>query len=371
MSPFSHKTTEISTARVVRYANALRRWRFVGALMAILHLGVVPVLCSALESIHEDSMVNIDFQEESSETDSGEGPVEIRQTEMIAQPVVFQRQRRTNSPQLLGKEHSPWGDFPEGTWIRTRLETETFRDDKSFRNVTETRITLQAFEDDHYRLKEEVAVEVGDQRFEDDPRFKEFDYYGQPLDDWDEISRGGETKLEICNRTVTCRLRIYVRQNASGLTRTKLWYTPDLAPFVLRVETTKTGKSEEENQPDPLLSKTITTTQDLGGFCGIGNRILANYSTRTLQKKGPNTVSTTSYYSSKIPGGLVHRKTVEKNAAGEVIRKSDLTLTEFQLPHWNQGYSDRYRLDQRAFPARRQRYFRTPVPLDASHSRSK
>jgi hypothetical protein len=233
------------------------------------------------------------------------------------------------------RKHHPWARFSPGAWQRVRIYTETF--DKSGRivdtGVTEQKTTLQEVDDAGVTLQVEKSVWIADKRLD------------RPTDRWldrpaEKIAQGlyGESegqkatikdlkseRLVIDGREMDCKVREVSISGAGGkgIEISKLYYSDDVAPFLLKRETTVKGADQKT-----VLLATDMVVDALDMPCLVADQLRSASHLRAKTTHAKGTTITLAYTSTDVPGGVVCQCTKELDTSGRLVRRTVMELTD-------------------------------------------
>jgi hypothetical protein len=219
-----------------------------------------------------------------------------------------------------------WGHFRPGSWVVLRQGTETLDADGRVvsTSTAETRTTLADVDDACMTFRVQASLEVGGRRIEGPQQ-----ELRQGLDG----DRPAPASVEVVGReTVTiqgrgypCRVERSTTENDGRRTTTKLWTSPETAPFELRRETTivdvATGRVLDETRVE-----VVSLAQP--------RRILArsrNVAEVRITHRHPRGQTTSQAYNCpEVPGGLVSQTSEEFAPDGKLLRRTKMELVDFE-----------------------------------------
>ena len=142
----------------------------------------------------------------------------------------------------IASDHRPWARFAQGTSVEVRITTESLDADGNVTTTSTTRrkTTLLSAASDAISLRIEAAVEVAGKRFDANPQTLKLGLHGEPIDETvehrsDDMMTGSVT---IEGVTYPCRIEHFKATLQGAATDTKVFYSANIAPYILRSETT-------------------------------------------------------------------------------------------------------------------------------------
>lgn len=226
----------------------------------------------------------------------------------------------------IAPKHHPWGAFPEKAWKTVRVVTETFDENGKVASttITETETTLEKVDEDGVVLTAQVAVEVAGRRFEAEPQTVKQGFHGELLGKGLTVKQLGAGQVVVEGRKIDCKIVQLVLSGPTSKTVTNIYYSPETEPHVLR-RTSVTTDLEGEN----TLSKMSLDVLALDMPYRVLAEIQSTALIRTVQEHAKGTITTWSYSSSNVPGGVVCHSSKEVDKNGRLIRRSTLQLTGY------------------------------------------
>ena len=233
---------------------------------------------------------------------------------------------RTDSSQELTVAETAWGTLQVGSWIRRQTTTTTFQD-KISKSVAESTMVLEAIEPDGILLKQTDSVEVGGKMVPGEPQPKKIDFYQQSLAGNGTVQILPSEDIPIGNRTFSCGVRVYEQTTSQLRRRTKVWFNPEVAPYVLRTETIRTSIPTQEQPAEKLLGHSVSVvlnppkTTLRGSFFGT-------YRMKTVKKDINGTVYSLAECSLRVPGWVASERSWEYDQENNLIRTQIMTFSE-------------------------------------------
>lgn len=225
-------------------------------------------------------------------------------------------------------EHHPWGRFPVGAWTQVRTTSETLDEKGQVASVTvtHTRTTLAAADDSTYTLRTEVTVNVAGRRISTTPQIAKHGYYGEGPGQVLSVNRVGEASLTIDGRSIPCELRQVVLASEGGKLTSTLYYSDQVAPYLLRRETTIEGPVAEQRNSSLVEVVALNLPQRVRSELKQAGYV------KTTQKLPHGTKVTLEVHCDDVPGSVAAHWASETDASGRLIRRSNLELLDFGLP---------------------------------------
>lgn len=227
------------------------------------------------------------------------------------------------------RELHPWGRFPVGAWKRVRTTSQAL-DEKGqvlSESITDTRTTLTAVGPESYTLQTEVTVEVASRWITSLPQVTRHGFYGETPPQAVSVRRLPDAPLTIDGRTVNCQVRQVVLASEGGKLIHTLHLAEQVAPFVLRRESTlENGQGEEKRRTALIEVVALDLPFRIGGELRSASLI------KTTQFLPRGTKTTFEIHCLDVPGGVAAHWATETNGSGKVIRRSTLELIDFYTP---------------------------------------
>jgi len=232
----------------------------------------------------------------------------------------------TGPPKELSATETSWGTFKIGSWIRTRTITTNFQE-KFPQSVAESTTTLEAVEPDGILLKQTDSVEINGKMVPGEPQQKKIDFYQQPLTGKITIQVLDSEEIPVGNRTLLCGVRVYEQTTSQLCRRTKVWYNPKVAPYVLRTETTRTSLPTPEQPSGKPLGQSVSTVLNPPSTTLRGS-FFGTYRTQTIKKNADGTtIYTLADCSLRVPGGIESERSWEYDRANNLVRTQTTILS--------------------------------------------
>jgi hypothetical protein len=225
-------------------------------------------------------------------------------------------------------DHHPWAGFPVGSWKLVRTVTENLDEQGNVSNVTatDTKTTLVGADDATYSIRTETTIETAGRRLATPPQTTRHGLYGEAPGQMIEVERAGEAQLTIDGRSIACELRRVSTEN-EGVKRTStLHYSNQVAPYVLRRETTLAGEGSEVQRTTLVEVVALDLPQRVQGELEQAMHVKTTQSEPTARRV------TLEVQVEDVPGWVVAHWASERDEAGRLVRRSTLELREFGFP---------------------------------------
>ena len=233
---------------------------------------------------------------------------------------------------LTAGEHS-WGRFLPNTWCIVQTVTVSNRDGRAVQSTQTVKTTLQSVDEGGVTLQEAERLELAGKVVEKEPQTVKYDFFNEPVQENVQVRLGAHglpTRLMVDRKVVPCAVRIYEQQTSGGQLTTTLWYTPQVYPYVLRVEKILQSVPEGESAGGQIIRQSVMLVQETAALKALrGNRRNRTYTVRTEEKAGNITRITDARCSWDYPGGLLESTTQELDAQGREIRRSVSRMTNY------------------------------------------
>ena len=259
---------------------------------------------------------------------------------LVAPPTQESKKNETVDTPLNSEKEQPipdmsvsetsWGKFQIGSWIRTRTTTTTFKEPIT-QNIAESTTTLEAIEADGILLKQTDYVELGGKTVQGEPQLKKIDFYKQPLVNSGTVQKLPSENIQIGNRVIRCGVRVYEQTTPQARRRTKVWYNPRIAPYVLCTETTKTSIATPEQPTEKPLGHSISIVLSPPATTLRGS-VFGSYQVQTFKQNTDGTVVSLADCSLWVPGGIENEKSWEYDLNNNLVRTHTTTYTRYVYP---------------------------------------
>jgi len=126
-------------------------------------------------------------------------------------------------------------------------------------------------------------------------------------------------EIPIGNRTFLCGVRVYEQTTSQSRRRTKVWFNPKVAPYVLRVETTRTSVPTPEQPVEKPLGYSSATVLNPPRTTLRGS-LFGTYKIQTTRQNADRTVISLANCSLQVPGWVESERTWEYDREKNLIR---------------------------------------------------
>lgn len=227
----------------------------------------------------------------------------------------------------LTHKHHPWGRFRPGAWKLVRVVNETFEEQGTLTSIAQTKITLREVADDGVTLTSEVSIELGGRQFDPQPQTVKQGFYGEPVLEDMRVTDLGTGEVTIQERQIPCKVEQLELDDpvAKTVSKTKIYYSDTVAPYVLRRESKRTDPEGK------VISETTVEVIELDVPCNVLGviRRAAHYKTVHTHPKG--TATTLAVVSMDVPGGVVCQDRKELDNSDRMIARISLQLIDYGL----------------------------------------
>lgn len=238
------------------------------------------------------------------------------------------------------RRHHLWGRCSPGAWKTVRIVTDIFDPQvpDHGRHVVQKKMVLTAIDDQKVTIEAQIAWESGWKRFTPPPRLWRIGFHGELFDPGWQLKEQQTTETVIDGRAYPCRMLLWELATRTNRTLTRVYYSDEVVPYVLRrhsVTTDMEGKvvQGETNYEVVSLKKPWNFLSQPS--CGI--------ETRTVQKTPQREILTQSIVLADVPGGEVWNHSDEKDLQGKTVRATTSEVLSY-------GYDSQ---DERSGPLRK------------------
>lgn len=215
----------------------------------------------------------------------------------------------------LPRQHHPWGKFKPGSWVERRETTFTRLAGKDQpTSFIVTRMELQSAGERGFSLETTVATP---QAKVDEKKITTMDWDELPLE-YPRSVRVSVGEIKIAGKSFACQTHEIVATAPNGKWTTKLWYSPDQPPFVLKCLRRFQGEEPRFHAWEITDFNVFHTTKDKRHPCYLVHA--SSQDARFLIKE-------TQYHSHHIPGGLIH---AHKEIRDKQLEKSTISQIELE-----------------------------------------
>ena len=225
----------------------------------------------------------------------------------------------------LSRHHHYWGRFQPGAWNLVRVETATFEETGTTTSIAETRTSLEEVHEDGVTLLIKKAVGLTGKLLDNNPQAVRQAFHGVASQKAT-VTNLGAGIVTIQGRPITCEVEQVEVSTPTGKITTKIYYSDNVEPYVLRRESVKTAPDSET-----VLSETIVEVVALNVPCRkIPGLSRATY-VKAVHKHAGGTTERVSEVSTAVPGGIVSQTSKELDANDHLVRRTTLELVDWGL----------------------------------------
>ncbi len=227
----------------------------------------------------------------------------------------------------ISPQHHPWGSFKPGAWKLVRVVTETL-DDKGLvasTSVTETKTTLVQVEEDGVTLDVAVCVEVAGKQFYPDPQIVKQGFHGEMVGQKLKFKESGTSQVAVEDQKITCKVVQLEFSGNNNKTVTNVYYSPTVSPYILKRQSVTTDMEGKK------LSETSVDVVAQNMPCKVLAEIKSTNFVKAVQKHPKGAITTWTWTSTTMPGGIIAHSSKELDTTGRVIRRSTLELLDYGL----------------------------------------
>ncbi len=228
------------------------------------------------------------------------------------------------------RKHHPWATFSPGAWRQVRVYTKVFDKDGKVvdTGVTEKTTTLEKVDDHGVTLQVEESVWGAGKWLDGQPATVKQGIYGESEGQKATIKDLEPEMLVIEGRKIPCGIRQVEVADANNkrLQVSKLYFNDDVAPFVLKRETTIKDLGEKA-----VLSESKTSVNALRMPCLGPDELFTAAHLRATTKHARGMTVTLAYTSAEVPGGIVRQCTKKVDKENRLVEQCVLELTDYGL----------------------------------------
>jgi hypothetical protein len=145
-------------------------------------------------------------------------------------------------------DSAKWADFGVGSWKLVRVYKETFDEKRTIVSVSidETKSTLVDVTEEGYTIRADVVIEVAGKRLTAAPTYFKKYWHSNTADGSVKMQDAGERDVKITGRLYPTQVHKIWVQGKDSKTHSTVYYSDDVAPYVLRMETTGTDVKSQK-----------------------------------------------------------------------------------------------------------------------------
>jgi len=250
------------------------------------------------------------------------------------------------APGLSARCH-PWGRFDPGAWKTYRVISETLNEQGQVVGTSTTDATaiLLDIDNEGVTLEIQTCMEVAGKRFDAEPQTLKQGFHGEAAAPNLKVSAPSEGSVTIEDRKIPCQVQHFESNGPNGKCVTTVYYSPTVAPYILKRETVSTDPDGKTNG-----GETRTTYEVL--LLNMPRRILGETRNgayvRTVYQSAKGVVTTLAFVVPEVPGGVVEHSSKEIDKNGRLVRRTTLSLVEYEAaPFHDRGEPPRKRPPRR------------------------
>ncbi|NLF07726.1 MAG: hypothetical protein GX594_07070 [Pirellulaceae bacterium] len=231
-------------------------------------------------------------------------------------------------PGLTAELH-PWGRFEPGAWKLVRVVTETLdeRGHVVSTNTTDTKTTLISIDAESVTLEVQTCMEVAGKSFQTEAQIIRQGFNGEIISPElkpREANESDDGEVNIEGRAIECKVQRLESAGANEKISITLYYTPNVAPYVLKRVGVVTGP---EN--NTVHSTTTFEVIALDMPVELRGKIHGGIFVRSVRRNTKSTATTLAVILPEVPGGVLSHNFKEIDNEGRVVRRSTLNLVDY------------------------------------------
>jgi hypothetical protein len=247
---------------------------------------------------------------------------------LISALIALAMARAGRSDELFSPTLHPWGNCTPGAWKMVRVVTKCLNESGavSRTNTTETKTTLLQLDDKGATLQVNAVVEFLGKRFETDGQSVRQGFHGEPDDPNLKIRPLAASSVTIDGERIPCSVAELELSTPECKTVTTLHYSPSVAPYILKRESLVTDVGGQS-----ILGQTTTEVVAFNMPCEVLSDVKTTAQVQTVYKHPNGTITTLSFVSPEVPGGVVAYSSKELDKEGHLTRISVLKLVGYSF----------------------------------------
>jgi hypothetical protein len=225
---------------------------------------------------------------------------------------------------VRSREHHAWARFDVQSWKTTKILTDLIDDAGNITSTVRVETTTRLLETelDRYVLAVDSTVQIGEQKVNHSNQKLKRDINTQGEGFAANVEKN---TLKIGEKEFNVDIRVVTLHTKQGKRVSRVSFCKESTPHVLKRTTTYYDKKST-----PLYTTTSAVTefdvkQDVLGDEKTVCRIV------TTHKQNGTTTITDELYCADIPGGIIAQKIIDKNADGQITRRTTLELTNYAI----------------------------------------
>lgn len=230
--------------------------------------------------------------------------------------------------ELLTRKLHPWGECSPGAWKMVRVVSKCMGEGGAITgiNSTETKTTLQQVDERGVMLRVNSLVEFLGKRMESDGQIIRQGFHGEADEPNLTVKPLAAAKIVVDGREIPCSVAEVDLAAPDSKTVTTLHYSNTLPPYIFKrqsVVTDPEGKQE--------VSRTTTEVVALDMPCEVLSDLKPAAQVRTVYRHPKGVITSLSFVSPDVPGGVVSSSSKETDADGRLTRISVLKLVGYSF----------------------------------------
>jgi hypothetical protein len=228
-------------------------------------------------------------------------------------------------PCAMARLH-PWGLFNPGAWQTVRVVAETIDEQGQVVSTCTSNVKTVLLDADNngVALEIQTCMEVAGKHFEAEPQVVRQDFLGELANLNCKPSEPVDSQVVVDNRKIACKLKRLECHAAKQKTRTSIYYSATVAPYVLK-RVTVTSDAEGKTAP----SETDADVVALDMPVKVRGETKRGAYVKTVCNSAKGAITTLAVVVPEIPGGVVSHSSKEVDAAGRLVRRSTLELVDY------------------------------------------
>lgn len=241
-----------------------------------------------------------------------------------------------NNDEELPVYASNWAKFKPGAWIRKRITSVAYENNKPIQSVTETKVELLDvdLQAQKYTLAFDSTVKVGNVDYSHRHETVDFDFLDQPWSEDAKLVPSAPVNLIIGQRVVPCQTRTVEKQADRQRERAVVYYSSVVAPYVMQREVTREiFDSDATDANATRVSHELYVVQQTESRQAFGTMESSGYVALRSIERGKRKQNARLTCSSDVPGGIIKEYVTEfdplTNAA---LLQTNTVLLDYYVP---------------------------------------
>jgi hypothetical protein len=230
-----------------------------------------------------------------------------------------------NTPTLLTAREHPWGNYLPQTWRTVETLSISNVGGRLIHSRQTVRTVLKDIDETGVTLEETELTRLGGRIIEKPTQTVKYDFFQERIQSDVKITQGAPVKLMIKGnrKIVLCSVRIYEQLTSSGILTTTICYTPQVYPYVLRVEKILRSAPDDDNAGGRVIRESGMLVVETSALKPTrGNRRNSSYTSQTVEKSGSIVKTTDASYRWDRPGGFMEATIIERDSRNREIQRS-------------------------------------------------